>query len=197
MAILSYYGVERVSGMRLDIRRAIQFGLSSNLIWLMAGDPCPYCHEQLLSQHACAGDTNIHHLGLCVSCGWWILEDKWKANTNGTYRSDGLIAKLAEFQEADHLVPMNALRAYVAGQRTKFDKISPRAFERLAADVLAEHFKCEVRLSGHSKDGGIDMYAVIGERTWAFQVKRRLSARPEGIEGVREFLGALGGELRA
>lgn len=201
MPVLGYSGFHTCLAMKLSVTEAIRYGLSSELSWLMAGDPCPYCSEISLSSHICdevqsnEGFFSRQHLKLCVSCGWWLIESYSLPSEDSSHgeRTNhvGIFAKLLEFSDGLTNAPLEAIRAHIVKNKRTFEGLSSRAFEKIAASVISDYFDCDVVLTGHSKDRGVDMYSVISDKPWAFQFKRRLTGKPEGIEKVREFLGAL------
>jgi restriction system protein len=76
--------------------------------------------------------------------------------------------------------------------------LSPAAFERLCARLLAESGYTGVTVTGRSGDGGIDGRAKlelgIEPLNMSFQAKRWTTDRKVGADHVRTFAGGLGGE---
>lgn len=183
--------------MTLPFEEASKFGMPSELTWLTMGDPCPYCSIQSLSSHIHDSDHlenrafNRQHLMLCITCGWWIIESFSVVDYQSKNNHTAVFAKLQQFDSSHSDIPAEALRSYIAKNEGKFECMSARMFEQLAAAIISETYDCEVRLTAHSRDRGIDMYSVISDNPWAFQFKRRLNGKPEGVEKVREFLGSL------
>lgn len=162
---------------------------------IMTRGECPYCcgslqffgqpnNEPLIGEHTFAGE--------CQFCGWWFCEYEQVRDPEGIYDGgqyyEGILTRL-DIGDLD--VPLDVLTRHL---RMKFEDvrfIHPRTFETLCRDVLSEHFDCDVRLTGYSKDHGVDLYVIDGDITRAVQLKRRSKSVSEGVSPVREFLGAM------
>ncbi len=162
---------------------------------IMTSGCCPYCGHRLQffgqpDNEPLIGDQSF--AGECESCGWWFCQYQQVRHAEGLYDGgeyhEGILSEL-DVSALD--VPTGLLIQHL---RSKFDDVRflhPRMFERLCESVLSEHFNCEVRLTGYSKDKGVDLYLIRCETTRAVQLKRRSRTISEGVAPVREFLGAM------
>ncbi|GIH93364.1 restriction endonuclease [Planobispora siamensis] len=74
--------------------------------------------------------------------------------------------------------------------RVGLDRLDPRRFEELAAELLRRDGFGRVRVVGGAGDGGVDVCGVApGGRPYAVQCKHY--TRPVGPGAVRDFVGAL------
>jgi restriction endonuclease Mrr len=132
---------------------------------------------------------------VCDKCGWWNTEaaDSMQVDSETAVIREALIVgTLRRFNIADSSIPVDLLWAEIAKHPHAATASSPAAFERLVGDVLRSVRACEVKHVGRTADGGIDLLLVTNETVTAVQVKRRTSLdRSEGVELVREFLGAM------
>ncbi len=175
---------------------AATFG--SELMWYFLGDPCSFCRRSdmcgsLFDERSQATDNFIrHHIVVCPLCGWWLKKEQHINQEQMQSRAQEFtfISILKEFDCQDQDTPLDLVRSYVAKQWGNIKDLHPRKVEEIAASAFSDFFGCEVKLTAYSKDGGIDMYSVISNSPWAFQIKRNRAAT-EGVEKVREFLGAM------
>jgi hypothetical protein len=83
------------------------------------------------------------------------------------------------------------LIAYLSNHPHLLYQISPRSFEQLIADVLAD-MGYEVQLTPESRDGGRDILAAFAlpasQALTIVECKRYAAGRPVGIDLVRQFL---------
>jgi restriction endonuclease Mrr len=123
-------------------------------------------------------------------CGWWYAierADGW-ANSGDPLAYHGI---LRSFDLRSSSIPMEVLRSELPRQLDKIGYLHPNRMEDLVAEVLRGAFDCEVRSLGYTKDGGVDLLVLLSDDPVAVQVKRRQRRNAtEGVEGVREFLGA-------
>jgi hypothetical protein len=190
--IFGYNGYNKIDG----TRQFLNCGLPNQLMWLVLGDPCWYCNEDLI--HHVSINRNKENQDLkqnmviCGQCGWWmIIESELFTKDNHFPRSNTYFSKLLSFETLDKEIELDILSSALARKWKSIDLIHPKKFEELIADIIKDKYSCEVKLTGYSKDNGIDFYSVICDQPWAFQVKRRASNSVEGIEGIREFIGSM------
>jgi HJR/Mrr/RecB family endonuclease len=88
--------------------------------------------------------------------------------------------------------PVEALVKYLSAHPQTLYSIPARKLEEVAQAVLCEFYRCEVRHVGRTGDGGIDLLVINSDNPIAVQVKRRMkSGKAEGVQLIREFLGAI------
>jgi len=125
----------------------------------------------------------------CGTCGWWYLLEEADLCNDGYANVHAGI--LQAFDVSASKTPVEVLLAELPSRIEAFHDVNPRRMEDLVAAVLAGVHDCEVQQLGYSRDGGVDLLLLKGERPIAVQVKRRASPRHnEGVEVIREFLGA-------
>ncbi len=130
--------------------------------------------------------------GECKGCGWWFCETGHVFDAIGEYRYHRYYEGILRRFEIDRYeVPLSLLRKHLSLTFADVRNIHPRRFEELCESVFREHFRCDVRLTGYSADGGIDLYVVHGDTPFVVQLKRRTTASHEGVAAIREFVGAL------
>lgn len=156
---------------------------------------CLYCSgpmETVVSVGRPFPHTVEHRVTQCPICGWWAYNRiQWSYpgdDFDAWWYHEGI---LKEFDLASIDAPLQALRSHLARRFDDVRHIHPRKFEELCARVFADYMDCEVRLTSYSRDGGVDLYALEGEKRWAIQVKRRAESVTEGVAAVREFIGAM------
>ncbi len=81
---------------------------------------------------------------------------------------------------------------YFGKHPDKVHSLSPRQFERLIADILREQ-GFDVELTPATRDGGVDIYAHLRNRTCAFltlvECKKFAPGNPVGIDVVQRLYG--------
>jgi hypothetical protein len=168
---------------------------------------CPHCDAILdcstHEPHLPGGVMRFITTRICRNCGWWDAEEELKVrqeeqSTHYEAPSIHRRAILRQFDVAGCDVPIGSLREYLVRHPHSLTHISPRALERLVADVFRETMHCEAIHVGGPNDGGIDIVLIDGDRRYVVQTKRRMGGAAEGVAGIREFVGAmvLAGELR-
>ena len=156
---------------------------------------CLYCSGDLVffgqpNNEPFVGDFSF--AGECQRCGWWFCESQHVTYPDGDHSHDDFYEGVLRAFAIDHLdLPLDMLRHYLQRNFEDIRNINPRKFEELCQSVFYDHFACEVRLTGYSRDGGVDLYLVDSEQPCAVQLKRRGGAVTEKVGAVREFLGAL------
>lgn len=130
------------------------------------------------------------------ACGWWqtyihAWDDETGRSTAGT-RTRSAILRRYDPRAID--VPIDVLRREISKSPRAIYEINKRKMEELVGSVFSEHFACEVKFTGQSHDGGIDLYLVLGDTIALVQVKQRefgsRTHKAEPVQSIREFLGA-------
>jgi Restriction endonuclease len=168
---------------------------------------CPYCSTDLVTkrrehvdpfqQQRLAYDSTVVSK-TCHRCSWWYLQVEYTADHHdfelvdrGYETYEGIISRFSnDLWRQPILFVEQELREYRKGLAS----VSGHEMEKIVGQLIAQYEECEVRHIGRTSDGGIDLLIVKGETTTAVQVKHRGSGRArksEGIECVREFVGAL------
>jgi hypothetical protein len=156
---------------------------------------CYYCGNKLHFFGQPGNEPFIGYfsfIGECGSCGWWFCESGNVTHADGVFAFlnyyEGVLRK---FSVDDYEVPLDLLRSHLSRSFADIRLIHPRKFEELCRDIFREHFHCDVRLTGYSNDGGIDLYVVESNSPFVVQLKRRSNIKNEGVSAIREFLGTL------
>ena len=160
-----------------------------------AWSSCPYCgvllvkaiDDKLTAQN---GSYSTWLVLECRECGWWLY-DYYVDDVIYTFARQQNYAILRRLDVSSIEVPLTALRTHVEKHFDSIRDIHPRKFEDLCQSVFQDYLDCEVRQTGYSRDGGVDLYAVNGTSQYAIQLKRRSTACSESIAPVRDFLGAV------
>ena len=178
--------------------RALEYGET-----ILKLGTCPFCDGQIKAfymYNRIEPDANFdaenHHnvLIACPVCTWYARSDCYvEVNT-----APQNYIEYSSFQRkiVDSDTPIERLEEHLARMWDSHRQISPAQAEDLVANIFSEHLNCHVHYvtnGVYSPDGGIDFVLVEGEAglETAFQVKRRLTSKPEGVKPVREFLGSL------
>jgi hypothetical protein len=167
----------------------------------MDPNPCPFCDTSPRDfQHHIQWEPGVYKdclIRICPSCLWFRFNsffcnsdlERIIVHHYGTYQPD---------KRSIDSLPVSRLADLLAHRWKDHSLISPGQAEDLVAQVFAEHLNCQVHYvtnGVYAPDGGIDFVLVEAETglEYAFQVKRRLTSKPERVQPVREFLGSLAG----
>jgi hypothetical protein len=157
-----------------------------------AEQTCKYCAGVLRGFVRFVGLDQSLWLLVCVRCGWW--KQKGVVWGGGTFAHQAAVLK--KFGKVDDTVPINDIKRALAQNWSLHKTLSAKRAEEIVAAIFAEVMEAEILYltnRANAPDRGIDF--VLASRTdgqqIAFQVKRRLTSRKEGIQEVRAFLGAL------
>jgi hypothetical protein len=170
---------------------------------LLSNKFCPYCSSRIQKEDKSANAMNRGwgiQLPHCINCGWWAFEEintpvggePDQDFTDETWGYNFVEGVLRTFRTDDLSIPVHLLREYTARNPKVLHDLHPRKFEELVASILKDFFACEVRLTGQTVDGGVDIYLIRGETQYLVQVKRRSQPRAtEGVQVIRELAGVL------
>lgn len=180
----------------------------------LGAQPCPFCSQtpkrfyseriwtvndswRLWSPGGPGGDEDAWtdtHMVICPNCMWFRAksvymhdQDTYVTDYFGTYqeRTSGLSA-----------LPIERIEAHLARKWEDWKELTAGQAEDLVAGVFAEHMDAKVHYTTngvYSPDGGID-FVLVETQTgleYAFQVKRRLTDKPESVRPIREFIGGV------
>lgn len=148
-------------------------------------------HTEYWEEHGYS--PHIFHVSQCEKCHWWeVREEQYNAISPNHSRNIYQQSILKEFDLASHSAPLHALGQHLSSCSEQVVHISDRAMERLVADVLKDHFHCEVIHCGKSHDGGVDLLLIVRDELVPVQVKRRMKLEAvEPVSVVREMLGVM------
>jgi hypothetical protein len=157
---------------------------------------CPYCSSSPLmltvgQEHIREFLGDNHLVKQCAGCGWWfyVRESYVTFDNFQEWRYyEGIIQR---YDVRSIETPLGILKQHLTRKFEDVRHIHHRTFEALCRDIFSEHFDCDVRLTTSTRDGGIDLYAVLGDKRYVIQVKRRAKTVAEGVEPIRAFLGAM------
>lgn len=164
---------------------------------------CPYCDLPLrrdYQEDLTSFDWNRLDMDLGCSdglfqtlvrckCGWWLYH--YKDGSDGKYGEWANEAILKKFSIDSIALPIEALNYHITSRFADLRHVTPRKLEEWVAGLIRDHLDCEVRLTSATRDGGVDVYALLGEQKMAIQVKRRSRGGAEPVAAIREFVGVL------
>lgn len=130
----------------------------------------------------------------CPICGWWVLrKDVHGTDAAGAYaftNTYGAIGSLLELDLSDSLAPISDVRAYLAARFEARGNLSPSLCEEVVASVYRNLGYLNVRVTGQSHDGGVDV-VMEGPQDTLVGVQVKQSKNKIGAELIRAFTGAL------
>jgi len=130
----------------------------------------------------------------CNICGWWELKESERIldeNHQNTFNHKLKHGVLRKYDFNDTKLPLNTLREELLKKPDIVYSIHHKKMEQLVASVLSDFYSCEAHVVGKTADNGIDVILVNKDTPILIQVKRRMSAKTEGVEEVRKLLGAV------
>jgi restriction system protein len=172
MSIWTYTPSERVQRVRL----------------LVDKDHCPYCHADAPRlQGSYFVKRNAY---VCPTCGWWkaIKETGSPPGTSAWGRIYGAAGTLKDLNLTDISTPVEEARRYLLAKYESRFSVHPRLFEETVASVFKD-LGYSVRVTGYSKDDGIDVILEKASDVVGVQVKRYKNSIK--VEQVRSLVGAL------
>jgi restriction system protein len=176
---------------------------------------CPNCNSTFATYSHETKDPNFsaeawtyvpaNELLFCNKCGWWQLRQEGIVHpprekttavpmvSNYAYQYHSI---LEHVDIASNEIICADLRAHLLRCWGDRKLISASKAEELVKDVLKDHLQCDIHhatANTNAPDGGIDLYvcAENGKIRLAVQVKRRVERDVEGVEAIRNFIGAL------
>jgi hypothetical protein len=136
------------------------------------------------------GRACLLKVATCNRCGWWFAIERGHESSNGG-QAQVYHGVLKEFDLTAADVPVDVLKSEIPRNLQKIGSVHPNRMEDLVGRILSGTYDCEVRQLGYTRDGGIDLILLLGEKPVAVQIKRRENLeRSERVEQIREFLGA-------
>jgi len=163
-------------------------------------EKCKYCGTPMEIpmneiENGGGGSSWVNRVYSCSRCGWWyeldqdeiyIGEGDYFATTRYKFGT------LREYDVESISVPIMVLRRALLKNINLLFSIHPTKMEQLVGSVFRDYFSCDVMHLGKSKDGGIDLLLIDGDKQYVVQVKRRSTSRSvEGVDVVRELVGAM------
>jgi len=163
---------------------------------------CPYCKtmlEQVCRNYEWQGyiidEANVID---CPNCGYWVYESYSQVDElpfgDPIHSWAGYISKLGVFSEELPQECHSELVQHLRRNPRLWHEMEPVRLERLVAESFRRNYApCEAIHVGRPGDGGIDVMLLdSGIKKWLIQVKRRqTSAASEGVETIRNILGAM------
>jgi restriction system protein len=129
----------------------------------------------------------------CESCGWWSA-----SKTFVDFESDYPQAftkifhsVIKNYSIADKNPLILNVHRELKKDPSKIASMNKTAFEKYMAEVLENHFSCQVKHVGKSDDGGVDLWILENEEKTLVQVKNRELHKTEGVGTVRSLLGSM------
>lgn len=172
-------------------------------------DYCPYCQNrvELLFQDAKEEvrlQTMIHseriEVHICKVCGWWkarrdkdvegptVVDNTKVATPKHLITKNAAVGSLRSLNLNNISTPINEIRAYLTARYDDRFSLNPRLFEETVASVFKDH-KYDVKVTGYSNDGGIDIILNKENEEIGVQVKRYKNKIK--VEQIRSLVGAL------
>ncbi len=181
---------------------------SSDKPWIEAvirnrASKCVFCETPMIYALAEQFETSEyprHHtervVRYCALCGWWALrQDSHGTDNAGAYaftNTHGAIGSLMELDLQDRSVAIDDARAYLAVRFEKRADLHPKTCEEVVASVYRDLGYLDVRVTGCSNDGGIDII-MEGPNDSLVGVQVKRYRNKIGVEQIRAFTGALAG----
>lgn len=161
---------------------------------------CAFCNESMVEVYGRLDNPDYPRhftervILCCPVCGWWVLRKDIHGTDNaGAYaftNTYGAIGSLRELDVSDSSAPIDEVRAYLAAKYEKRAEVNPSTFEEVVASVYRSLGYSNVRVTGQSNDGGIDVVMEgPGDTLIGVQVKRHKNKIQ--AEQIRAFTGAL------
>jgi len=179
------------------------------LIWEIAA--CLYCGsplrfavtKQVVDSPERTGTNSLGEdpyeftlLTICSTCGWYKSQTYcfWVSPIFPVAVGTSALFLKRELTASD--LPIGDLRSHLMRNWGDRKLITARQAESLVADVFRDLLDGEVFYTSngvYAPDGGIDFVLIqtASGIEYAFQIKRRLTDRPECVEPVRAFLGSV------
>ena len=154
------------------------------------GEPCWFCGSKLLSAGWDKEYLGWEELYVCPSCTW-----NYSVRGGAIPDMDPIVETISFLHSSDlsskeELLPTVAIE--LLGNWNRVHELHPSKMEEFVAGLLKGVYDCETKWVGRSGDGGVDVIALIADKSVVIQVKRRSKANHvEGVSIVREFCGAM------
>lgn len=169
---------------------------------------CPYCNSsldinvlqrtQLVFKKFVVFDGKFDiSVESCQKCLWWRIKGKdaepFEHNGGQEFHLEFSVFGVQYIFDISRIEnPTYELNVFLKRNPSLLTDLSPKALERLVADIFRNCMDCEVRHVGQVGDRGIDVLAINGEKVYCIQVKRRSrSDRSEPVSTFRELLGTM------
>jgi restriction system protein len=164
---------------------------------------CPFCAFELrnasidrdvLTSRGAAIGSSVRSVSVCDVCGWWRAIGTEVLRPNHLAKSPfsttrAAAACLRSLDLADSAAPINDIRSYLVAKWDDRIQIDRRKWELVVGDVFAS-IGFKTRVTGYSKDGGIDVI-LDGPNGKTIGVQVRHSKNRIQVEPVRALSGAL------
>ena len=170
-------------------------------------EPCPFCSEKprrfyyaYIWTHGAKADSKEEawqdtHLLVCPRCVWFRIESTFFTENADAYATHHYSSYQRRTSDLSSL-PLERLEAHLARKWEDWKEMTAGQAEDLIAGIFSEHLDAKIHYTTNgvfSPDGGID-FVLVETKTgleYAFQVKRRLTDKPERVRPIREFIGSL------
>ncbi|MFC4555413.1 restriction endonuclease [Georgenia faecalis] len=159
---------------------------------------CPWCAAKtvvtVLSEREFEFLGNDTRRAACPLCGWFAKVDLYVDGEScekfAPWEETLTVAELRHFDYASSEVASSELAGYIRTNPRALDSLPARRFEQFTADLLADH-GYEVALTQHSRDGGVDVFAVdsLNSAPILVQCKHSPKGRTIGVSALRELAG--------
>jgi restriction endonuclease Mrr len=102
-----------------------------------------------------------------------------------------VIARLKKFDLSGLELPYRELVSWLSRNYQDIYFVNPRRVEEIVRDVLREAINVELAMTTQSRDGGIDLIGLEGDKKLIVEVKRYAKSRKIGVRIVRNLAGVL------
>lgn len=177
---------------------------------------CPFCRSALRDLEKAESESEPFRdveltvqksVRACAVCGWWVLcrEEFTRMHSPGHRPGDrlardtsspphelrrfGAVPCLKRFSLGDLSVPLQEVRAYLAGRYEERFDVHPRKFEEVVASVFAD-LGYRTRVTSYSGDNGIDV-VLDGPNDEVIGVQVKRHRNKIDVEQIRSLAGAL------
>jgi Restriction endonuclease len=162
---------------------------------------CPFCSstpQRFYREHDFShdpGNWSTSTLVVCPAC-LWFRAAKYFMNNDGDVFNTHYYCSYQEGDVSMSDLPLTEIEKHLARHWNDRYELTPAQAEDLVASVFSEFLHCDIHYTTngvYSPDGGVD-FVLVESNTGieqAFQVKRRLTDKPERVQPIREFIGTM------
>jgi len=185
-------------GLLPDEEASLRDNYGNGLDVLRQEQECAFCHATLRRLEAKdpqrgPGDWSDAFLNTCAICGWWVIlrtSGYAYGSYEGAFGVRRAAGELRTLSIADIATPVNELQRYLLLRPQERFRLHPRKLENIVGGIFSD-FGFEVRITGYSRDRGIDVFVLDGKDNATIGVQVKRSRNKIQVDQVRTFVGAL------
>ena len=155
---------------------------------------CVYCESETVRISALSDepekDSTPVYFRQCGRCGFYFARGT-RGYADGPAWNRFMFGTVTLEEVDSATIDTHQLIRFLNKERAHITSINPFKAEDVVVELLRDFLQCEIRKVGGRKDGGIDAYAIKGDKISALiQIKwRRESGKAEGVEVIRSVAG--------